>query len=354
MLNYFLTLDVGTTPACGPAGNQQECRGAETATELQRQRDKLLTALVEIDADVLGLVELENTPGVDPVADIVAGLNSRTAPGTFAGIASGVIGTDAIRVGIIYRPTAVVPVGAHAVLDASVDPQFDTTKNRPALAQTFQQVAGGETFTVVVNHFKSKGPCPSAADPNGDQGDGQGCWNVSRRNAAQALVSWLGTAPTGSTDADVLILGDLNSYAREDPIAVILAAGYVDVADQFGDPYSYVFDGQWGTLDYALASGSLAAQVVGAAEHHINADEPSVLDYNTNFKSAGQIVSLYATDAYRTSDHDPVVVGLALTPSPPAEIPEAPLTVLLALSGGAVLAGGGRIAARRRRLATPA
>ena len=37
-----------------------------------------------------------------------------------------------------------------------------------------------------------------------------------------------------------------------------------------------------------------------------------MLDYNTNFKSAGQIVSLFAPDQFRTSDHDPVVVGLHL------------------------------------------
>ena len=45
---------------------------------------------------------------------------------------------------------------------------------------------------------------------------------------------------------------------------------------------------------------------------HHNADEPSVLDYNTDFKSAGQITSLYAPDRFRTSDHDPVLAGLNL------------------------------------------
>jgi hypothetical protein len=45
---------------------------------------------------------------------------------------------------------------------------------------------------------------------------------------------------------------------------------------------------------------------------HHNADEPSVLDYNTNFKTPAQIDSLYAPDRFRTSDHDPVLAGLDL------------------------------------------
>jgi predicted extracellular nuclease len=346
VLNYFLTLDVGTTPACGPVGNQQECRGAETSQELQRQRDKLLAALLKIDGDIVGLVELENTPNVDPLSDIVAGLNTLTAPGTYAAIDTGVIGTDAIRVGLIYRPAAVTPLGSHAVLDSSVDPQFDTTKNRPALAQSFQ-TTGGEVLTVVVNHFKSKGSCPAAADPDADQGDGQSCWNPTRTAAAGALVDWLATHPTGALDDDFLLLGDYNSYAEEDPITELTAAGYVDLAELFGEPYSYVFDGQWGTLDYAFASPSLVAQVVGTADYHINSDEPSVLDYNTNFKSAGQVASLYTADEFRMSDHDPVLVGLSLGTTPPAEIPEAPLALLLPISAVGALGIVGML--RRRR-----
>ncbi|MGO8609330.1 hypothetical protein ACC848_40925, partial [Rhizobium johnstonii] len=86
-----------------------------------------------------------------------------------------------------------------------------------------------------------------------------------------------------------------------DPIALLTAAGYTDLGRQFGgdDAYSYGFDGQWGYLDYALSSASLTPQVTGAAEWHINADEPSVLDYNTDFKSAGQVASLYAPDDRR-------------------------------------------------------
>ena len=165
---------------------------------------------------------------------------------------------------------------------------------------------------MVANHLKSKG---SACDAP-DAGDGQGNCNVVRTHAAEALLAWLATDPTGTGETDVLILGDLNSYAREDPLAALAAGGYTDLIRKYGGPaaYGYVFDGQWGYLDHALASASLVRQVKGAGDYHINADEPSVLDYNLDFKSVGQQASLYAADEFRMSDHDPVVVGLALGP----------------------------------------
>jgi hypothetical protein len=163
---------------------------------------------------------------------------------------------------------------------------------------------------VVVNHLKSKGSACAA----GDAGDGQGNCNVVRTNAAQRLSEWLATDPTDIGESRTLIMGDLNSYAKEDPISVLLGAGYVNLADSFlgAGSYSYVFDGQWGSLDHALGSASIAGQVAGVVKHHINADEPAVLDYNTDFKSAGHVASLYAPDQYRSADHDPVVVGLNL------------------------------------------
>ncbi|MDF1555566.1 MAG: hypothetical protein P1P84_21015, partial [Deferrisomatales bacterium] len=135
---------------------------------------------------------------------------------------------------------------------------------------------------------------------------------------AQELAAWLATDPTATGDPDVLILGGLNSYAKEDPIAALEGAGYVNLQATFGgdEAYPYVFDGQWGSLDHALASPTLRSQTTGAAAWAINADEPSVLDYDTNFKSAGQIASLYAPDAFRASGHDPLLVGLDLNATP--------------------------------------
>jgi predicted extracellular nuclease len=330
-LNYFLTADYPSGDPldnkCGPLQNV-ECRGwdSDQASELTRQRDKLLAALVGLNADIVGLNELENTTGVEPLADIVTGLNTALGAGTYAYINTGTIGTDAIKVGLIYKPAAVTPVGSYQILDSTDDPRFLDTKSRPVLAQTFQEIATGAKFTVAVNHLKSKGSdCNDVGDP--DTGDGQGNCNVTRTQAARALVDWLATDPTGSNDPDFLIIGDLNSYAKEDPIDAIKAGAddtagtsddFVNLVSQYVGTYaySYVFDGQSGYLDHALASPSLADQITGTTEWHINADEPDVLDYDTSFKPPAQD-ALYEANAYRSSDHDPVLVGLGLCETTP-------------------------------------
>lgn len=313
VLNYFTAFG----NSCGPTGNM-ECRGASDPDELQRQRAKVLSALLAIDADLVGLIELENNPSA-AIQDLVVGLNDALGDGTYAFIDTGAIGTDAIKVGLIYKSGRVSPAGAHAILDTSVDPRFIDTKNRPVLAQTFVENASGERFTVAVNHLKSKGSgCNDVGDP--DVGDGQGNCNGTRTAAAVALADWLAGDPTGSNDPDFLIIGDLNSYALEDPITAIVERGYTNLISVFSGAtaYSYVFEGQLGYLDHALASASLTPRVIGVTEWHINADEPRVLDYTFDFKSAGQIVSLYSPDPYRSSDHDPLVVGLCLDVTPPA------------------------------------
>jgi predicted extracellular nuclease len=320
VLNYFLTPDgiptddTTNNPAddiCGGNTNL-DCRGHDAGQpdELARQRAKIVDAIKRLDADVVGLMEMENTPGVEPAADLVAGLNAATAPGTYDYIDTGVVGTDAIRLGFLYKPGTVTPIGDFAVLDSSVDPRFIDTRNRPSLAQTFQQNGTPDKVTVAVNHLKSKGS-ECAGDP--DTLDGAGNCNITRTQAAKALVDWLATDPTGSGDTDRLIIGDLNSYDHEDPIDAITAAGYTDTIKKFGGEYaySYVFDGQVGYLDHGLASKSLLPQVTGAADWHINADEPSILDYDTSFKNASED-ALYEPNAFRASDHDPVMVGMDL------------------------------------------
>ena len=310
VLNYFTTIDHGS-PICGPL-EDQDCRGADSDFEFERQKAKIVAAISKMDADVVGLMEIENNPGDVPTADLVNGLNDVVGAGTYAYIATGAIGSDAIRQAIIYKPASVTPQGAYAVLDSSVDSRFLDDYNRPVIAQTFRENATGEIFTVAVNHLKSKGSdCNAIGDP--DTGDGQGNCNLTRMAAAEALADWLLTDPTGSGDSDFLITGDLNSYAMEDPISSLKAAGYLDLIDEFngegwkGGAYSYNYYSQSGYLDQALANSSLAGQVTGAAFWHINADEPSALDYNSYNQAP-----LYQPDEFRSSDHDPVVVGLHL------------------------------------------
>jgi predicted extracellular nuclease len=321
LLNFFHTFESCTL---GVDGDPTDCRGANTAEEFDRQWPKTVAAILAMDADIIGVNEIEND-GYDSSSAIqflVDQLNAASAPGTYAFIdvdaATGqenALGTDAIKVGLLYRPAAVTPVGQTAALntEAFVNGGDSAPRSRPSLAQAFEQNSNRARFIVNLNHLKSKG---SACD-DPDAGDGQGNCNGVRVQAAHELMAWLAADPTRTGERDILMIGDYNSYAMEEPIKVIKEAGFTNLIEsRVGeDAYSYVFDGQWGYLDHALASPSLLRQVTGVGEYHINADEPSVLDYNTDFKTENLITTLYAPDQFRVSDHDPIIVGLTLKSS---------------------------------------
>ena len=306
VLNYFTTFG---------------SRGADDAEEFTRQRDKIFAALSIIDADIVGLMEIENHITDAAVMDLVNGLNAVLGAGTYDYVATGPIGSDAIKVAIIYKTASVTPIGVYAILDSSVDPRFLDDYNRPTLAQTFEEIATGETVTVAVNHLKSKGSdCVDVGDP--DLGDGSGNCNLTRKTAAEAMMDWLAADPTGEGSMNTLIIGDLNSYDKEDPIDAVLAGADDEIStqDDFLDliytyigeeAYGYVFDGQVGYLDHALANKWLFNQITGTTIWHINADEPDLIDYDTSYKKDAQD-DLYLPDQYRSSDHDPVIIGMTL------------------------------------------
>ncbi|MGB3192202.1 MAG: ExeM/NucH family extracellular endonuclease [Limnoraphis sp.] len=336
VLNFFTTLDVSGNPGSGP--NSLSPRGADNQAEFDRQLEKLVTTLEDIDADVVGLVELENEFGGDQNGDgqfaidtLVNELNNRVGAGTYAYVDPGVpfVDTgDAISVGAIYKTNSVqiAPGTSVEILTDSDLPAlglggtvFDgVDTNRAPLAVSFEELSTGEVFTLAVNHFKSKGGTGSGDDA--DIGDGQGNFNGTRLRGAEALDAWLNSDPTGSGDSDFLIVGDLNAYAQEDPITFLEAEGYTDLIEEFvgDDAYSFVFDGQFGYLDYGLANQSLLSQVTGTTEWSVNADEPDAFDYNLDF---GRDPSLFdGQDPFRNSDHDPVIIGLDLESITPGEV----------------------------------
>ncbi|MBT8109456.1 MAG: ExeM/NucH family extracellular endonuclease [Gammaproteobacteria bacterium] len=307
VLNFFSTVDSGQS-VCGPQRNDG-CRGADSNQELARQLAKTVSALALLDADIVGLVELENNSSAS-LQMIVDELNARVGTDEYAFLNTGTVHDDAIKTGFIYKSSSVGLAGAFALLDRSVDSRFNDVRNRPALAQSFNFLANGAKLTVVVNHLKSKGSsCEADGDPN--LNDGQGNCNQTRTSAAAAIADWVATDPTNSNDPDYLIIGDLNAYTREDPLTALRDAGFTNLLDARNDAYSFVFDAQAGALDHAIASVSLVPQVVDTIEWHINADEPAVLDYNLEHDRDPALFD--PKSPYRASDHDPVIIGLDLT-----------------------------------------
>jgi hypothetical protein len=321
VLNYFNGNGSGLA---GAAGGFPTSRGADTLVEFNRQRAKIIAAITAIDPDVAGLIEVENDGGgpTSAIQDLVNGLNSATAPGTYAFRIGTTPGTDEIQNAIIYKPSRVTPVGA-AVNDVDTDGDNAWAQARNPLAQTFQYNANGEKFTFIVNHFTSKGCSASDTGADADQGDGQGCDNYQRTQQAERLLTFIADRQAASGDDDILVMGDLNAYGKEDPIRILTDGGMVNQIEAFiTNPYSYIFGGTSGYIDQALTTTSLSSQVTGVTEWHINADEPVVMDYNTEFNPAG----LYTPTPYRSADHDPLVIGLDLN-APPTVDAGGPYTV---------------------------
>ncbi len=292
-------------------------RGARTPAEQQTQLARLVATIQALNPDIAALMEVEND-GFGPESSIAmlvnalnGGFDANSAVGSVVAMLNAgggdwrAVATDAnqggdqIRVGLIYRASRVSEAGTAATL---TDDLFGT-RNRPPLAQTFR-AGRGPGFTVVANHLKSKN-CGNANGADADQKDGQSCWNATRTESARRLDAWLRTDPTRSGSDLAMIVGDLNAYSMEDPIRLLAAAGWRDAfAGQRGPaPYSYVYDGLTGRLDHALLSPALAARLVGAAEWHSNADEPD---------SRGYQVRPNDRSPWRSSDHDPLVVGFRL------------------------------------------
>jgi uncharacterized protein len=313
--NFFTTLDDGSNK-CPPSNTADDCRGANSAAEFTRQRNKVADELIGMNADAVALMELQNNGSV-AIQNLVAFINARLGATVYAAVPFAATGggTDAIQVGMIYKPARLSLVGAALSDTAAIN-------NRAPMAQTFA-APNGEKFNLIANHLKSKGCSDFAAGPGDtDQGDLQGCFNARRVQQADELRSFTARVQSASGVADTLLMGDFNAYAQEDPIYDLTSNGFVDQIGRYLDKpgansygYSYVFNGSSGRLDHAIASNTLSPKVTGVTEWHINADEPLILDYNLEFKQPAcpTCAPDVTTDSpYRASDHDPIVVGLNL------------------------------------------
>ncbi len=331
VLNYFTTLGTETASCVAYPDRfgdgvtvREGCaqRGAWDADDLARQQAKLVAAIDALDADVVGLMEIENSAALGEEADeatatLVAALNAAAGEERWAYVGSSddlpaVAEQDVITNAIIYRPASVSPIGdARALGDQSGDGQAFGNAREP-IGQVFAPTGGsGEPFLFVVNHFKSKGSAgPWAGDA--DTGDGQGASNESRVRQATALRDWVGEV-RGDVEA-VALVGDFNSYGHEDPLQVLYDAGYTDVEQHFElTTQSYSFSGLSGSLDHVLLNDAALGRATGADVWNINSGESVALEYS-RFRSHG--TEFYADDVYRSSDHDPVLVGLEADAAP--------------------------------------
>ena len=285
-LEYYLVEQLG-----GSMGPRDEAAH-------QKQRTKVSKALTKIGADIYGLVEVQQ--GQNAVAEIAADLTANTGhPYDYVDDGGSASGTYT-KSGYVYRADKVQP-------EYRLFENNSVVQNRKKI-QCFRELDGDtddandELFLFSLNHFKAKSGSGTGLDA--DQGDGQGIFNYSRTQEALSVINQYGSVSSATQEPDILIMGDLNAYAMEDPITTLTSAGMIDLHRAFhaDSSYSYVFGGKAGYLDHALSNSTLFPQITGMAAYHLNSDESDEYTYD---KSDDQTM-------FRYSDHDPILVGLAL------------------------------------------
>jgi uncharacterized protein len=362
VLNYFNS--VADSGHENPTGQN---RGATNLDEFLIQQAKIVAAMNKMDADIIGLMEVENNGFGDSsaVKNLVDALNAEIEDAedhyTYVEIADQdkyqdeYFGSDAIMVAILYRANEVTPKEAAKVIvtpeqhieentitrgdDAEGNPAYDKYQ-RHSLLQTFTVKETGKDLSVVVNHFKSKGSeCIEewiAGVEDSEPADLQGNCNNFRVSAANVV----GDALKG-IEGDVLVMGDLNAYGMEDPLLTltdyskekygrdIYTAAYTTIGGgelqvektkiekgygyhnlntvlHGADTFSYTYSGELGNLDHALASNSLAQKVVAIEDWHINSLESNLFEYSSKY--TGDMPKY--KDAFSASDHDPVIIAI--------------------------------------------
>ncbi|MBD2716289.1 ExeM/NucH family extracellular endonuclease [Microvirga sp. STR05] len=318
VLNYF--------NGDGAGGGYPTPRGAKTAEDFARQRSKIMAGLVRMNPDIIGLSEMENDGNGDNSAlqDLVNGLNQLLGTGTYAlindgGTAKQPNNTDVIRCAILYKPAAVTPLGP-ALLDMTPG-----VFERPPLGQLFitRRSARPDTLALVVNHFKSKS---SGSGPNADLNDGQGGSNQRRREQARELVQFINQKVKPAGARHVVCIGDYNANYEEDPIDILRAAGLVTVTPPTSA--SYVFKGLTGSLDHCIVTPNMVG-FIDVHKWNINSGEPPFLQYD----AAGAATDV--ASPFRSSDHDPVLIGINFSGLAPSNAASARLYMYPNPEGGA-------------------
>ncbi|XNO30905.1 ExeM/NucH family extracellular endonuclease (plasmid) [Vibrio alginolyticus] len=374
VLNYFNS--VADSGHENPTGQN---RGATNLDEFLIQQAKIVAAMNKMDADVIGLMEVENNGFGDgsAIQNLVDALNAEIDDAedhyTYVEIEEQdkyqdeYFGSDAIMVAILYRANAVTPKDAAKVIitpeqhiaentitrkeGTESNPAYDKYQ-RHSLLQTFTVKETGEDLSIVVNHFKSKGSeCIEewiAGVEDSEPADLQGNCNNFRVSAAHAVGEAL-----KEVKGDVLLMGDLNAYGMEDPLLTltdysrekygrdIYTAAYTTIGDgelqvektkiekgyglhnlntllHGADTFSYTYSGELGNLDHALASSSLAQKVVAIEDWHINSLESNLFEYSSKY--TGDMPKY--KDAFSASDHDPVIIAIDL-PDDDIDLPKA-------------------------------
>lgn len=276
--NYYYNYTQSTRPSYSDEAGFQE------------KTQKIVNAMLDIDADIYAFCEVEATPiALQHLAEAMS--TQAGEAGRYVAVSDGIdytwyegISDNQIKSGFIYRTDRVKTYGSNTSAVSGNGYYAHTMR-----LQVFEQKENGERLVISMNHFKAK-------DSSSDQGASM------RETNATNLLNALKKV---SVDPDILILGDLNCQYGETPITMLINAGYEEQLLKY-DPsaWSHCY-GSGELIDHVLANASMADQIVNAYVKHVSA-------YKCNS----------AVNSWQSwSDHDPYVVEINLSTEPAEEGP---------------------------------
>jgi len=277
------------------------------------QSYKVASALVKINADLYAICELEQ--GRTAPQELVEEMNRLSHSHRYAFVVTDTIDRDTISVGYIYNKEKIQPDGPLLFAYDQNDSVWAIYAHRFML-QGWQEVATGKQFVISLNHPRSRRGDPAEA-------------NRKRLHNTQAILHLLDSAQRNGlyTDPDILLLGDYNGYAQEQPLQALVRAGYKDMVMALdGRNYSYSYRGECGYLDRCYASPTMAAQITSLHPLHWNTDYYYSAAYYSKYnyknrlipKEAPKDIRLVMSSAakknllFRYSDHDPLLITIRL------------------------------------------
>lgn len=250
------------------------------------QTEKICKAFQQIDADIYALCEIQRGDSAPQM--LVDAMNAMAKKEKYAYVSDGWDNQDMISCGYIYRKDRVRTYGemVHGYADTASHYHYRL------VAMGFEELSTGEKFVLNINHLRSK--------------RGTGAESNEKRMAnVDSLLVMLDKIEGEQMfdDADILLVGDYNSYAQEEPIQTIVRAGYEDmIVRDDSTSYSYVYHSEAGCLDRVFASETMAKQVQKVAVYHLNTD----YFYSRGFKRG------LDDTMFRYADHDPVLISVKL------------------------------------------
>ena len=250
------------------------------------QTEKICKAFQQIDADIYALCEIQRGDSAPQM--LVDAMNAMAKKEKYAYVSDGWDNQDMISCGYIYRKDRVRTYGemVHGYADTASHYHYRL------VAMGFEELSTGEKFVLNINHLRSK--------------RGTGAESNEKRMAnVDSLLVMLDKIEGEQMfdDADILLVGDYNSYAQEEPIQTIVRAGYADmIVRNDSTSYSYVYHSEAGCLDRVFASETMAKQVQKVAVYHLNTD----YFYSRGFKRG------LDDTMFRYADHDPVLISVKL------------------------------------------